>query len=550
MFASENENGAIMATKGKTEGKYEYLSLAELSGLEGRGGGYDNKTFSTQRAHVYGIVSERYEPQQTRTQEYYLKLKLFDETLNPDYEDVKDALPAYVEVMCFANRKEDLPIKARPGDVIRFHRLEVKFWNGQHQQQQQQQIQFVAKIGALSGGVGYSKTHFALFSGEPAQILDGESVKQKSSNQITFVESDRKRIEELIEWKNSPECLGMPKISYLGKYDRRIQDIEREKQYDLHVKILDIAYKDGYPDVLFVWDGSDAQPLSLDTPDWPENDEALEPVYWLPIDQSANPVKDVGREDLTLSTRKMMEEMGDTLMYGTAFPVYIRGFDFTDELPKRGMWVKLRNLNAGVHSLQLNGAFFANSKWMVESAGHPTWMSQVEFRQKNNIVANWAPSIIESPNITMVRHPQVKWDTIRSALLKEAPNRHRLYVRVQKFWPEDETKWCIKDPITKEWEYMFKMLVEDATGILRITISPEEGKYFFRGLPPCDLGANRATLQQLKKRANTLLKGSTGINNWVQICVRQFIPRKRGRMKREQLRTWELFGTAMVKDKM
>ena len=74
----------------------------------------------------------------------------------------------------------------------------------------------------------------------------------------------------------------------------------------------------------------------------------------------------------------------------------------------------------------------------------------------------------------MIMHPQVKWDTIRSALLKEAPNRHRLYVRAQKFWPEDEKEWCVKNPVTNEWEYVFKILVEDATGVLRVTVSPEE----------------------------------------------------------------------------
>ena len=53
------------------------------------------------------------------------------------------------------------------------------------------------------------------------------------------------------------------------------------------------------------------------------------------------------------------------------------------------------------------------------------------------------------------------YDSIRA--LKEAPNRHRLYVRAQKFWPEDEKEWCVKNPVTNEWEYVFKILVEDAT---------------------------------------------------------------------------------------
>ena len=109
-----------------------------------------------------------------------------------------------------------------------------------------------------------------------------------------------------------------------------------------------------------------------------------------------------------------------------------------------------------------------------------------------------------------------------------------------------------KNPSTNEWEYVFKILVEDATGILRVTVSPEEGKYFFRGLPPCDLSANRATLHQLKTRKHTLLNGSTGTDNSIQICVSQFLPAAKEPRKRtrNEKRTWVLFGTAMVRDKI
>ena len=556
-----------MASKRATGGKYEYLSLAELYQIE------EKTNVKTQRAHVYGIVAEKYQPQITRSGDTYLKLKLFDESLNSDYngdemkprKGMKRVNPPFIEIACFANKKEDLPILAQVGDVIRFHRLEVSFYrpnsrNNQHYGggREEGTIQFVAKIGQFTNGNAYSKTHFVLFSGEPAQIVDADSAKQRSSNDITFTDEDQQRIENLIAWKNTPECLGMPKIAYLGKYDRRIQDIQRERNYDLHVKILDVGYRDGYPEVIFVWDGSDAAPMSLSTPDFPQlvddtnQAEALGPMYWLPIDQDINPTQDVIErgQDFPPSTRRMLEEMGDAVSYGSAFPVYIRGFDFSDEMPKKGQWVKLRNLTAGVHGAQLNGAFFANSKWMVEAKGHPTWLDQVQFRQKANIVANWAPNAgVDAPNVTMIMHPQVKWDTIRSALLKEAPNRHRLYVRAQKFWPEDEKEWCVKNPVTNEWEYVFKILVEDATGVLRVTVSPEEGKYFLRGLPPCDLSANRATLHQLRTRKHTLLNGSNGTDNWIQICVRQYLPARK-RTRGNEKRTWELFGTAMVREKL
>ena len=109
---------------------------------------------------------------------------------------------------------------------------------------------------------------------------------------------------------------------------------------------------------------------SLSTPDFPQlvddtnQAEALGPMYWLPIDQDINPTQDVIErgQDFPPSTRRMLEEMGDAVSYGSAFPVYIRGFDFSDEMPKKGQWVKLRNLTAGVHGPAVKRRFLRKFK--------------------------------------------------------------------------------------------------------------------------------------------------------------------------------------------
>ena len=143
----------------------------------------------------------------TRTGDTHLKLKLFDESLSSDYgnekpkKGMKRANPPFIEIQCFANNKEDLPILAQVGDVIRFHRLEVSFIDRTAEitnmaEEEEGAIQFVAKIGQFTSGNAYSKTHFVLFNGEPAQIVDADSAKQKSSNDITFTDEDQQRIEE------------------------------------------------------------------------------------------------------------------------------------------------------------------------------------------------------------------------------------------------------------------------------------------------------------------------------------------------------------------
>jgi len=106
-----------MSSKRATGGKYEYLSLAELYQIE------EKTNVKTQRAHIYGIVSEKYQPQITRSGDTYLKLKLFDESLNSDYngdemkprKGMKRVNPPFIDIACFANKKEDLLILAQVG---------------------------------------------------------------------------------------------------------------------------------------------------------------------------------------------------------------------------------------------------------------------------------------------------------------------------------------------------------------------------------------------------------------------------------------------------
>ena len=77
----------------------------------------------------------------------------------------------------------------------------------------------------------------------------------------------------------------------------------------------------------------------------------------------------------------------------------------------------------------------------------------------------------------------------------------------------------------------FQNISRRRDGRLRVTVSQRK-VYFLRGLPPCDLSANRATLHQLRTRKHTLLNGSNGTDNWIQICVRQYLPGTNERVRK------------------
>ena len=72
--------------------------------------------------------------------------------------------------------------------------------------------------------------------------------------------------------------------------------------------------------------------MSLTTPDFPQlvddmnQEEALGPMYWLPVDQDVNPTQDLIErgDDFPPSTRRMLEEMGVMCPMARRFGVHPR----------------------------------------------------------------------------------------------------------------------------------------------------------------------------------------------------------------------------------
>jgi hypothetical protein len=98
-------------------------------------------------------------------------MSLVDETLPFD---------EHIAFNVFSSKQEDLP-QAKTGDIIRFHRVQVKKFNAKFQ------------------GVGNSK-HGCSWVVFPMNELDALSI---SSNTFTFNDEDKNKVTKLREWWNN-----------------------------------------------------------------------------------------------------------------------------------------------------------------------------------------------------------------------------------------------------------------------------------------------------------------------------------------------------------
>lgn len=97
---------------GKKEPHYNYRRLATLR--------FD------EHVNVYAVLKYAKQPSHTRTNQYCMSLGLMDDSLDIASGD-------NLHCILFAKTPEELPMRANPGDIVRFHRLRIVNYNGKLQ---------------------------------------------------------------------------------------------------------------------------------------------------------------------------------------------------------------------------------------------------------------------------------------------------------------------------------------------------------------------------------------------------------------------------------
>lgn len=243
-----------------------------------------------------------------------------------------------------------------------------------------------------------------------------------------------------------------------------VSDIKSEQLFDLHCKVLEVRDVGGAT-VLFVWDGSDAQPFppqdntdsggatgggatgggvtgveamgvgavgvgstgngSSTAPTSCVHFPQLGRQCWMPLQQD-EPAKEW------------------TPWFGTAFPVVIFDRAATENLPAAGRWIRLRELSCWVRDGQLQGLFVDRSKW-AHVEPNRVWLDAAAERLETRQVAMWAPAN-QQGGMTRILHDHQPLHTLREVLMAAAPSRHHCLVRVVQHFPKDVHDFCSERP--------------------------------------------------------------------------------------------------------
>ncbi|KAM7056397.1 protection of telomeres protein 1 isoform 1-T4 [Acridotheres tristis] len=136
--------------------------------------------------------------------------------------------PSNVKLTCslFSGNLDSLPKIYKVGDIVRFHRIKIREYNGQMQ-------------GITSGG--FASLTFDGTVGAPV-------VPRTSSRVYTFTDEEQKTIEELRSWAASNICISGPAAKLSG--------VQPMLFFDLTCQLVGKAKVDGSSFLLKVWDGT------------------------------------------------------------------------------------------------------------------------------------------------------------------------------------------------------------------------------------------------------------------------------------------------------
>ncbi|XP_068045936.1 protection of telomeres protein 1 isoform X1 [Anomalospiza imberbis] len=164
--------------------------------------------------NVYGVVKFFKPPYISKGTDYCSIVTLVD--------------PSNVKLTCslFSGNLDSLPKIYKVGDIVRFHRIKIREYNGQMQ-------------GITSGG--FASLTFDGTIGAPV-------VPRTSSRVYTFVDEEQKRIEELRIWAAS-------NISISGTATK-LSGVQPMLFFDLTCQLVGKAKVDGSSFLLKVWDGT------------------------------------------------------------------------------------------------------------------------------------------------------------------------------------------------------------------------------------------------------------------------------------------------------
>ncbi|KAK8604658.1 hypothetical protein V6N13_099590 [Hibiscus sabdariffa] len=265
----------------------------------------DAITCINQRVNLIAAIDDLTPPHRTKGTDYICKLKIMDESH-------EISIPVHV----FAQQLDDLPLLASAGDIIHLSRVKMEIHEGE-----------------VYAVFNKKYSSFALYDGK-----DGENFHPyKVSLRFHAREHDEKIIAGLREWLASSEVIDEPNFLLL-------REISHMGCVNLGCKVLHTCKTTNDEWIVFLWDGTDAPPISINKRLEDEMHKPL-PLHFEPLPSSRDVLSTFPTAGTVLRVRLDVDRITYVL-----------------QLLKIGQWVKLFRVSCKVHEGLWYGVFTSASK--------------------------------------------------------------------------------------------------------------------------------------------------------------------------------------------
>ncbi|PIA47224.1 hypothetical protein AQUCO_01400126v1 [Aquilegia coerulea] len=420
-----------------------------------------------QKVSLIGVITEYTLPEMSRGTDWFCSLKLMDAS----YQDHG------LVINVFAESVDKLPLVRSAGDIVCFTSITINFHH--------EKVIAVFKK---------SISTFALFEGKSSKSF----IPYQASSSYNLGKLDIEVLTSLRTWLLNYQLDSGTSESILP-----LEKIRDGKCFDLVCKILTVreVSKDNW--MLFLWDGTDAPPLSCRT----KLNLELENPLPLQLEASLLP-RDVLCEFPTVGTvlRVIVDQASEKLVFQPWR--WVKIIDLVCE-ERFGLWCGHLKPSTRVRILSDEDITVIDRQRIYADRLPTKW------DRMPSSALPWPPQITE----TDLGH--LPFATLMDALTcSEVPTKFQCVVRVVAICP-----WQVENfrSPTGTCVYRIRLTLEDPTARIHAIIYAEDGEKFFNGYPPMDV---------LMSKRNALLgvAAEDGVEDldaprnppWVQLCLKSY----------------------------
>ncbi|XP_076900517.1 protection of telomeres protein 1b-like [Bidens hawaiensis] len=435
-----------------------------------------NNNRINQRVNLIGVITEIGLPKQSRGTDCFCTLRIVDET----------SPTTGISINFFYETFEKLPQVASAGDIIQIFGAAIR--------------SYVLGVDAGTNAVVDKKySAFGLYEGKDGSSL----VPYQVSSKFRVKKQDDIFIEGLRKWAVSrpPD----PDIAVSGDCFL-LKDIDEERIMEGHTlnlicKVLHVCEVKQGEWMLFVWDGTDATPLSINT--------KIEDEYENPIPLQLEP------SPLSRDVLCKFPTVGTVLRVISNCHQKLRLQSLKAAVDK---WVQFKNISFEVQSGLWCGILLPTSKFSYLSEEDDLALQRLRTYEER-ARGNWKRmplSCVPSPSdITYTDHNDAPVVTLMDVLCHpEVIGKFKCVVRVVATMPGHPNEFRASCGT-----YRLRLTLEDPTARIHAYLYAEDGVKFFGGDPSIDALINKhKALLGIEETDNEKPRNPP----WVELCLNSY----------------------------